>query len=560
MGNMAPFSGFAGPQPVQPAHDPARRWPLHDVASTRRWEQQLLAGDLASKGVGHSPHELMGRAGLSAARWALALAPHARRITVLVGPGNNGGDGLVAARHLHQAHKEVHVVMPAGEAHNMVHDSANPSGQRPSDAAWALQQAQLAGVRITEGHALACDTDLVIDALLGLGSARAPSGALALAITASAASPGPVLAIDLPSGLHANSGQLLGQQAVRAHATLSMLTIKPGCFMAQGRDHAGAVWFDDLGVTCRQQLSAPALSAPAPTAWLGAAPLPTLRQHSSHKGTHGDVAVIGGAMGMQGAALLAARAALAAGAGRIYLSLLAWPGLDSDSVGVGVPCQLSAPELMLRPQWWHNAAAVLQASTVVCGCGGGAAVAAALPALLSHAGRLVLDADALNALAGDPTLARLLQGRASRGRTTVLTPHPLEAARLLDCSAAQVQQDRLAAAAELALRYAAVVVLKGSGTVIAHSGWPPTVNPSGNAALAGPGTGDVLAGWLGGLWAQQAADSDTPAVASSFAAAVAAAVSAAAVWRHGHAADLHAAAFPGTPLRATQLIEGMLAC
>jgi len=147
--------------------------------------------------------------------------------------------------------------------------------------------------------------------------------------------------------------------------------------------------------------------------------------------------------------------------------------------------------------------AALEDATVVCGCGGGAAVREALPTVLHHARRLVLDADGLNRVAGDPGLARALRARAARNLATVLTPHPLEAARLLDSSTATVQADRLGAARALAERFRATVVLKGSGSVIASpDGAAPWINGSGNAALATAGTGDVLAGWIGGWWSQ----------------------------------------------------------
>ncbi len=533
-----------GPQPINPpcvsAFCAARRWALHDVISARQIEQQALAL--------HPPHELMARAGLAVARWALAMAPHARHIDVWVGPGNNGGDGLVAARHLHQAGKRVRVSMPSHDEASGGH-SPRP---KPSDASWALDMAQQAGVPIVQGHYAATDADLVIDALLGLGASRAPRGAVAQAIAALAGAAAPVLSIDLPSGLNPNTGSLLGEQAIRAKATLSLLTLKPGCFTAQGRDHAGTVWLDRLGLAGLDTALAESSQFPAPTAWLGAAATPPQRRHASHKGLHGDVAVIGGANGMQGAALLAARAALAAGAGRVFVSLLtphfAAATASELACAAALPWDPWRPELMLRQDWWHSAVAVMQATTVVCGCGGGQDVAAAMPALLAHAKHLVLDADALNAVAADSPLARGLRARSQRGLSSVITPHPREAARLLLCSTAQVQNDRFAAAAELVARYGAVVVLKGSGTVIASTGAAPTVNTSGNGALAGPGTGDVLAGWLGGRWAQ----SGTLAAQSVHA------MAAQAVWEHGRAADWHAARYPGTPLRASELVEALL--
>jgi hydroxyethylthiazole kinase-like uncharacterized protein yjeF len=201
------------------------------------------------------------------------------------------------------------------------------------------------------------------------------------------------------------------------------------------------------------------------------------------------------------------------------------------------------PELMFRRGWSGGSApAILGASTVVGGCGGGDAIRAPLPRLLSLARRLVLDADALNALAGDAALTPLLHARADRGLATVLTPHPLEAARLLGCTTVDVQADRLQAAHGLARRYRCVVVLKGSGSVIAAPGELARINSTGNAALASAGTGDVLAGWLGGRWAQLGSSDE---MAAAFAIAVQA------VAEHGAAAEPQ----PSGALRASDLIE-----
>jgi hydroxyethylthiazole kinase-like uncharacterized protein yjeF len=224
--------------------------------------------------------------------------------------------------------------------------------------------------------------------------------------------------------------------------------------------------------------------------------------------------VIGGAPGMGGAALLAARAALQGGAGRVYVGLLDLETALMDA---------TQPELMLRrPETLLN---MLDSLTVVCGCGGGEAVLAVLPTLLRRAPRLVLDADALNAVAAEPNLQTLLQDRGRRDGGvpgTVLTPHPLEAARMLGTDARAVQQDRLAAAQELAERFACTVVLKGSGTIIAAPGALPRINPTGNARLATAGTGDVLAGLIGTRLAQGLPGFDAAC---------------AAVYAHGLAAD-----------------------
>lgn len=496
------------PTAVDAMHGP---WPLHDIAAARQSEAAALAATPA--------HALMEAAGLALARLALARFAPLRRVEVFAGPGNNGGDGFVAARHLHAAGIAVRVRWIGDET------------RAPADARQALRRAREAGVVIEpwRDDALDAHVDLVVDALLGLGAARAPVGPIADAMALIAAADRPVLAVDLPSGLHADTGQPLGEHCVRADATLALLSLKPGLFTARGRDHAGEVWFDDLGVT-----------ASAPTAWLGGPPHAAWRRpadHAAHKGSQGDVVVVGGAPGMVGAAWLAARAALAAGAGRVYVSLL--DAQDSAFDG-------ARPELMSRAAWWRRAPAEIAAATVVCGCGGGALVREALPALLAHASRLVLDADGLNAVAADLALQALLHARAARGLSTLLTPHPLEAARLLGTTSAAVQADRLCAARELARRYGCALVLKGSGSIVAAAQVLPTINPSGNAALATAGSGDVLAGWAGGLWARRPG-------------ATAFEVAAVATWQHGHAADRHRAAGHHGPLRAADLIEVLAA-
>jgi hydroxyethylthiazole kinase-like uncharacterized protein yjeF len=288
--------------------------------------------------------------------------------------------------------------------------------------------------------------------------------------------------------------------------TLTLLGCKPGLFTAQGRDAAGTVWFDNLGVTAPSEM---------PCAQINTAPALTHRAHASHKGSHGDVAVVGGeglhqrGMGMTGAALLAASAALHGGAGRVLVSLLDGGALALDP---------GLPALMFRTFEALN----LPALTVVCGCGGGDAVREVLPQVLSQSPRLVLDADALNAIAADATLRRLLRERQARGHATVLTPHPLEAARLLGCDAPSVQADRLAAAKQLAHEFQCVAVLKGSGSIVAAPGEIAALNLTGNGLLGTAGTGDVLAGLIG---ARLAGRSD------AFKAACAA------VYAHGAVAD-----------------------
>lgn len=496
--------------------------PLHGLAASRAWEAEALART--------APHALMRRAGLAVAKLALALRPEARRIALFCGPGNNGGDALVAARLLAATGREIQLFL-APEA-----PDAKP---RPADAAWALGEARLAGPQPQHELPDSLEADLLIDGLLGLGAARAPEGWLAEAIALinrGGSSGTPVLAIDLPSGLDGQHGVCAGT-AVRADHCLSLLTLKPGLFTAQGRALAGTLWWDDLGQPCPQP----------PGAWLlgeqalrEAQTLLGERGHASHKGAWGDVLVVGGAPGLRGAAQLAAQAALAAGAGRVYACLL-----EAEA-----SASLARPELMSWPESRLADAAAWARHTVVAGCGGGSLIARQLPPLLNQARRLVLDADALNALAADAGLRALLRGRAAQGLATVLTPHPLEAARLLGSSSTEVQADRLGAAQTLVLDLRCSVLLKGSGSVIASPGQVCAINSSGNGRLASAGTGDVLAGWLGGLWAQLGAIDE----AGQEAMAAHTLACAAAYW-HGAAA----AGPGGGPLRAADLIERMQA-
>ncbi|HSW22300.1 MAG TPA: NAD(P)H-hydrate dehydratase, partial [Burkholderiaceae bacterium] len=451
--------------PMHPVLPSPRSRPLH-LATACRAIEQAAAAQLP-------PHTLMARAGEAVARLAMALAPHAQTIEVWCGPGNNGGDGFVAASLLRAWGKETRLVVVGDPA------------RTPDDARHAWQRAQDAGVPVLAAMPERVQADLALDALLGLGVNRALDGALAAAVNRLNDSSCPVLAVDVPSGLASDSGVVQGV-AVRAAHTLALLALKPGLFTAHGRDHAGRVWFDDLGVTATASVvelagcdAALALSAP--------------RLHAQHKGSFGDAVVIGGASGMVGAAVLAARAALAAGAGRVYVGLLA--------AAEAAWFEPAHPELMSRTMAQLLVPAALDDATVVCGCGGGAAVREVLPTVLHRARRLVLDADGLNTIAGDAGLARALRARAGRDLATVLTPHPLEAARLSDTGSHEVQAARLQAAQRLAESMQCTVLLKGSGSIVATPGHTTSINPTGDARLGTAGSGDVLAGWIGGLWA-----------------------------------------------------------
>lgn len=414
---------------------------------------------------------LMERAGRAAAEAALTLAGErlGARVLVLAGPGNNGGDALEAAANLAEARIAVTVIHLA------------PDGTCSPETARALARARAS----TATFAAAIPPEpfsLVIDGLFGIGLARPLAGRARELVQQLASLPCPVLALDVPSGLDADTGTVVGPDgvAVTASTTITFIGDKPGLHTNEGRAHAGRVIVATLGIDTSHDAPSAVLNGPR----LFARYLRP-RTHSSHKGSFGSVAVAGGAHGMAGAVLLAGRAALLAGAGRVYAGFVD-PGPQVDFVH---------PELMCR-----DAGAIDFGPCVpVLGPGMGRS-----PDSVRHLLRafgapatLVLDADALNLLADSADLQDRLAGRGN----AILTPHPLEAARLLGMTSTIVQADRLAAAHELSHRFNATVVLKGSGTVIAQ-GEHVAINDTGNPALATAGTGDVLAGVCGALLAQ----------------------------------------------------------
>lgn len=407
---------------------------------------------------------LMRRAGEAVARLALACNPHTHIFWVACGPGNNGGDGLEAAIFLRQLGKQVWV------SHLGLHAKSSIETQD------AYARAQRAGIAISIHPPASFDS--VIDALFGIGGARSEPSPYDAWIQHINASGRQVLSIDVPSGLNSDTGEA-SPVSVRAETTLSLLTLKPGLLMGAGRDACGNLWLHRLDL---DEISEPQALVNAPSSL---APRP----HASHKGSFGDVGIVGGAPGMTGAALLAANSALRGGAGRVYVALL------QDRIDFPVVTLQS--ELMLR----HWSDLSLEAMTIVAGCGAGNAMQESLPVLLKRAKRLVLDADALNQIASSPSLIALLQDR-SEG-STVLTPHPLEAARLLNTSTDAIQTDRLGAVRMLCKNFQCLVVLKGSGTVIADTRYGVRINITGNSRLATAGTGDVLAGLIGAHWSAQ---------------------------------------------------------
>lgn len=434
---------------------------LYDVGSIRAIERdaasQLPAG------------ALMTRAGEAAARWIVGRHPLARRIQIWCGPGNNGGDGYTCALALRARGRDVHCVV-----------CAEPTSDDARHAAHQWRHAGGLTLVPTEADQ-GPKPELVVDALLGIGLTRPLAAPWRDWVDAINDYAGPVLALDIPTGLDADRGVWIGgQPGVHASSTISFLGAKAGLFMADGVDACGRVVIDDLGITLPAGMTR--LNAPDQFAEVCRP-----RKRDSHKGRFGDMRVIGGASGMTGAALLAGRAALRLGAGRVHVDLLE-PGLRVDPL---------APELMLR----HASHVDWPQSVTVVGCGLGSNSRSrtALSATLARPTRCVIDADGLNLIASDPQLRA--QARSRADQTTVLTPHPLEAARLLGTTGPAVQADRLQAARELARQFNAWVVLKGAGTVVC-GGDRTWVNPTGSAALATAGSGDVLAGMIGAFLAQ----------------------------------------------------------
>ncbi|WP_426112721.1 NAD(P)H-hydrate dehydratase [Massilia sp. PWRC2] len=451
---------------------------------------------------------LMQRAGLAAAHVALSLIaglPKDRRsVLLLAGPGNNGGDALEAAANLAHTNAGVDVAI--------VYLAPTAPAYRPSpESSAALARARASAARFIDGLPER-EPGLVVDGLFGIGLARPLDGAARALVEALNERHWQVLALDVPSGLDADTGTVVGPAgvAVNASRTLTFIGDKPGLHTLTGRDHAGQVQLEPLGIDAEAHVAATiCLNNPA----LFAAYLQP-RRHDSHKGTFGDVMIVGGAHGMAGAPVLAARCALYAGAGRVIVAAVE-PGCAFDSVH---------PEIMFRLAEAQNLARTSNEETLVIGPGlGDSAQAMGLLAdALSGDATIVLDADGLNLVAASVDLAARLSARAARGHATVLTPHPLEAARLLGVGTADIQQDRLASAQRLAARFQAVVVLKGSGTIIAAPGERTVVNANGNPGLATGGSGDTLAGLCGALLAQ-----GWPARLAACGA----------VWLHGAAAD-----------------------
>lgn len=412
--------------------------PVYLTADIRRIEQ--AAGDAVPP--------LMERAGAAATELALTLLAEDRKdVLVLAGPGNNGGDARIVARIL--AEKFLRVV------------TAEKLADIPADVRWGL----------------------VVDGLFGIGLARRLEGEHAKLVHYANALGCPILALDVPSGIASDSGQVLGA-AIRATHTITFIALKPGLLTLDGPDHCGEVSVATLGLE-------PGKMVP-PQGWVAE---PALFAHALrprpknfHKGMAGSVAIFGGAEGMAGAALLAGRAALKLGAGKVHLGVLQEMALDPV-----------APELMLR----HPDDALgqdLDAIVIGPGLGDSERAETLLRATLASDIPCVLDADALNMMSAN---VELRMACARRSAETLITPHPAEAARLLGLKTADIQADRLAAAKNLAEEFNAHALLKGAGSVVVARDGHWFINASGHPGMASAGMGDVLSGILGALLAQK---------------------------------------------------------
>ncbi len=456
---------------------------------------------------------LMERAGRAAADLALRLCGDTvKSILVVAGPGNNGGDAFEVAALLKRGFFRVAVVF-CGERDRL-----------PEDARAAIAKWDAEGGTLLDAIPKGARFDLVVDGLFGIGLKRPLEGRQLALVEEINALRIPVLSLDVPSGIDADTGAVLGH-AVRAAHTLTFIAHKPGLLTADGPDYCGELSLDALGLEPAAMLEPEGALLDAGILAAAVAPRP----RNFHKGRAGTVGVLGGAAGMVGAAIIAGRAALRCGAGRVHLGLLTPrpPRVDT-----------AHPELMLR-----KPAALFEEGVVdvlVAGPGMGKADSSAklLRAALAAPLPLVLDADALNLIGASRALAA---ATAKRAAATLMTPHPAEAARLLGESTHAVQSDRVAAARAIAKRYRSVTLLKGNGSVIAEPGGRYWINPTGNPGMASAGMGDALAGIVAALCAQGAAPRDALLAGA---------------WLHGAAADALVAAGSGpVGITASEVID-----
>ena len=421
--------------------------------------------------------ELMERAGLEAFRVLRDRWPAARRVSIVAGPGNNGGDGFVVARLAAQSGLDVTLCL--------IGDPERIAG----DAGTACQRMGEAAPGVTPAGHIAGGADVVVDALFGTGLVRDVSGPAAEAVRAMNASAAPVLAIDVPSGIHSDTGRVLGC-AVRAAVTVSFIGLKQGLFTREGRGCAGEIVYRDLGVPPRVfdgvRASARRMAFEDCAGRLGPRP------RDAHKGHFGHVLVVGGNHGYAGAVRLAGEAAGRTGAGLVSVAT------RREHVAALVS---SRPEMMVHGIESPDALDPLlrRASVIAVGPGlGQDEWGKSLLETVTRADRaLVVDADAINLLARGG-----VEWPVATARAVVYTPHPGEAGRVLREPSGVIESDRFAAAAALVGAHAGTWLLKGAGTIVAEPGSVPRVCEGGNPGMAGGGMGDVLTGVVAALIAQ----------------------------------------------------------
>ncbi len=431
----------------------------------------------------------------------LARALEARRpIVAWVGPGNNGGDALLAALRLREFGFVTRAIAldagrtPGGDAGEIWRLAQSRAYPIEDAAAWdELFAAAPASDTASPGEVPSPKAPIVIDGLFGIGLQRPLEPKTASICERIAQRGWPVVAVDVPSGIDADTGARVGPVAMRAVITVTMIADKPGLRTGAALDHVGELRLAGIDLGVGQRRSALDGVASADRGLLfdreqASSALPALRASDTSKGSFGSVLCYGGAPGMRGAVLLAARGAQAIGVGRIH---------------VGTPA--SALFDPAQPQWMSAASdagfARFDAVAIGCGLGDSDAARSALDRAIVDARALVVDADALNAIAADDARASALAARGD-ARRCIVTPHPLEAARLLQGDVPQVQADRIGAACALAARLRCVALLKGAGSVVATPAGRWSIVDAGSPALASAGTGDVLAGACAALLAR----------------------------------------------------------
>ena len=440
---------------------------IYSVASVREIDR------LAIEEHGVPGYTLMTSAAAAAVRDARTQFPDATRWQVICGPGNNAGDGYVVARLAAQDGIVVSAV------------TLIEPDQLRGDAATAYNDfAAEGGIVMRWDGNLDTESTLLIDAMLGSGLERLVEGDYAAAVAAINAHPSPVHALDIATGIHGDTGEVLGC-AVLADLTTTFVGLKAGLFLGDGPNYCGRICFADLDIpeACRQRVE---MTFRRIDERYLAAVLPK-RRRGAHKGDFGHVLVVGGGPGMPGAARLCAEAALRAGAGRVSVATHPDHAMSITS---------TRPELMCRGVASGDELAEMLANADVVAFGPGLGQSewaqSMYAAVASVSQSTVWDADALNLLAKEP---KSIENR-------IITPHPGEAATLLQCQSSSVQADRPDAVTALVGRYGGVAVLKGAGTLIAAGDGAPVISTAGNPGMAAAGMGDVLTGIIAALLAQ----------------------------------------------------------